>query len=76
MSAQDQSLNIGGIRVHVFKPSKLTASVAVLFLLHGRHGSAQDVEQTARKLVAEVDGKGKKGKSLCIVTLVSDRALI
>ncbi|KAF5327059.1 hypothetical protein D9619_004615 [Psilocybe cf. subviscida] len=69
MSVQVQSLNIGGIRVQVFLPSKLSASVAVLFLLHGRHGSAKDVEQNAQELIEQVNGHGKKGKSLCIVTL-------
>lgn len=62
---------IGGIQTHVYKPtSQSSSSVAILFLLHGRHGSAGDelVDSVARTILeASIDQQQPK---LWIVTLV------
>lgn len=62
---------IGGIQTYVYKPtSQSSSSLAILFLLHGRHGSAGDelVDSIARTILeANIDHQQRK---LWIVTLV------
>ncbi|KAF8806085.1 alpha/beta-hydrolase [Phlegmacium glaucopus] len=59
---------IGGIQTNVYKASNIQPrSVAILFLLHGRHGSAGDVDPVARRILAK--NTGDEQQQLWIVTL-------
>ncbi|KAF9818795.1 hypothetical protein IEO21_02575 [Rhodonia placenta] len=76
MPVSKQTLNIGGIAVHVYStPSATDASapVSVLFFLHGRTGSAQDSEWVAESTLEWIDeqrkASGKSAEDLLIVTL-------
>lgn len=61
---------VGGIRTRVFKNSTTTRrSTAVVFLLHGRQGSAEDVASFARSLLKK-EPENPESRSLYIVTLV------
>jgi hypothetical protein len=63
---------IGGIRVNVYKGRsesiKQPHSVAILFLLHGRKGSAKDIDPTARKIIEK--NTDQQQRELWVVTLV------
>ncbi|KAI8969856.1 Alpha/Beta hydrolase protein [Trametes punicea] len=73
-----QSLVIAGLSVTVFsQPDAATPTdpVAILFLLHGRTSSAQDIEPTARGILDKVHehrtnhlGLGGKADDLLVVT--------
>lgn len=83
MPVSKQTLNIGGIAVHVYStPSATDASapVSVLFFLHGRTGSAQDSEWVAESTLEWIDeqrkASGKSAEDLLIVTLVSGNQLL
>jgi dienelactone hydrolase len=61
---------IGGIHVNVYKRSesiKQPQSVAILFLLHGRKGSAKDMDPTARAIIEKVTDQQQR--KLWVVTL-------
>ncbi|KAF8958322.1 Alpha/Beta hydrolase protein [Flammula alnicola] len=69
MSIVKEDHIIGGIQTHVYKGSaSLAPSVVVVFLLHGRTGSADDVDPFARTLIDKARTKDQS-HSLCIVTL-------
>ncbi|OSX59075.1 hypothetical protein POSPLADRAFT_1151946 [Postia placenta MAD-698-R-SB12] len=75
MPVSKQTLNVGGIAVHVYStPSATDASapVSVLFFLHGRTGSAQDSEWVAESTLGWIDeqrkASGKSAEDLLIVT--------
>jgi len=70
MSVTTTTHTIGGISFRIYKRSKEDdRSVGVLFLLHGRHGSANDVDQMAQILMEkEIEAKRL---DLFVVTLVS-----
>ena len=64
---------IGGIQIHVYKGSESNIqprSVAILFLLHGRHDSAADVDSIARAILEKNSGYDMQQRKLWIVTLV------
>lgn len=72
-----QTFNIGGIAVNVFALPGATAPsapVAVLFLLHGRTGKAENVAPNAESTLQWTDkhrkDAGVQGHDLIIVTLV------
>lgn len=72
MPVSKQTLNVGGIAVHVYStPSATDASapVSVLFFLHGRTGSAQDSEWVAESTLGWIDeqrkASGKSAEDLC-----------
>lgn len=69
MSVVKENVNIGGIQTAVYKSANIHgASVAVAFLLHGRTGSANDVDSLARTLV----GTANTGSALnCILYVVA-----
>jgi len=59
---------IGGIQIYVHKSNIQQAhSVAILFLLHGRHDSAKDVDSIAKTILEKNDNQQKR--KLWIVTL-------
>lgn len=64
---------IGGIQVNVFKASAESSvqphSVAILFLLHGRKESANNVDSIARTII-EKNSTGQHQRKLRVVTLV------
>lgn len=63
---------IGGIQVNVFKgPSESITqpfSVAILFLLHGRKESVEDVDSIARTIIEK--NADQQQRKLWVVTLV------
>ncbi|OJT13891.1 hypothetical protein TRAPUB_9560 [Trametes pubescens] len=72
-----QTLTIAGIVLNIFsQPNATTPTdpVAVLFLLHGRLGSAEDVEPVARTILDDVHVRrtaapeGQKADDLIVVT--------
>ncbi|KAH9848431.1 Alpha/Beta hydrolase protein [Lenzites betulinus] len=73
-----QTLNVAGLVVNVFvQPDAAapTAPVAVLFLLHGRMGSAEGVEPVARAILDEVHARrvasaGQQADDLVVVTFI------
>lgn len=77
---QKLTLPVGGIQLNVFSPvpdpGNATSRVAVLFLLHGRLGKADNLEATATRLVEKSEDKrgsnpGGAALSLIVVTFVS-----
>ncbi|PCH42540.1 alpha/beta-hydrolase [Wolfiporia cocos MD-104 SS10] len=70
-----QTIVIGGIAAHVYSQPNATDAqkpVAVLFLLHGRMGSAQDCDGVANATLQWIADQRKKGGSaqdLLIITL-------
>ena len=81
-SPTKQPFNIGGIAVSVFALPGATspsAPVAVLFLLHGRTRSSEDVAPIAELTLQWTDeyrkATGVQGHDLIVVTLVSIRSL-
>jgi hypothetical protein len=65
---------IGGIQVNVYKLEGLSESIkrphsiAILFLLHGRKGSAKDIDPIARKILEK--NTDQQQRELWVVTLV------
>jgi hypothetical protein len=80
MTVAKQTLAIGGIQVHVYSdPSPdipTSCPLAVLFLLHGRLGSAAQIEVGANILVQQthnrrIKSEGGKQLDLIVVTFAS-----
>ncbi|KIM40446.1 hypothetical protein M413DRAFT_445902 [Hebeloma cylindrosporum] len=69
MSVDKEDHVVGGLKISVYKPSITTASVAVLFLLHGRHGSAAQVDGIARALAEKTSSSTHNRRTILIVTL-------
>ena len=70
MSVDKEDHVVGGLKISVYKPSIITPSVAVLFLLHGRHGSAAQVDGIARLLAEKTRSSTHNRRTILIVTLV------
>jgi len=70
MSVDNEDHVVGGLKISVYKPSIITPSVAVLFLLHGRHGSAAQVDGIARLLAEKTSSSTHNRRTILIVTLV------
>lgn len=70
MSLNKEDHVVGGLKISVYKPSITTPSVAVLFLLHGRHGSAAQVDGIARVLAEKTSSSTQDRRTILIVTLV------
>ncbi|KAH9481523.1 hypothetical protein JR316_0006050 [Psilocybe cubensis] len=69
VSVVKQSFTIGGIQTTIFKTSRAPdGSVAVVFLLHGRQGSAEDVVSFAASLLQK-EKDVPKSRGLYVVTL-------
>jgi len=67
MSVVTESYTIGGLKVRVYRSLALiTGSVAAVFLLHGRFGSAEDVDLFARAFLEKAEGQNR---GLYIITL-------
>lgn len=65
-----ETLVIAGLPVHVYRTlSASTKHVVVFFLLHGRYGTTEDVDQIARSVV-ESSQTGDQGHELFIATFV------
>lgn len=64
--------NVGGIQVNIYKGHsesiKQPHSVAILFLLHGRKGSAKDMDPVARTII-EKNMDQQQQRELWVVTL-------
>jgi len=61
MSAITESHTIAGLKVRVYRSSQPpTASIAAVFLLHGRLGSAEDIDGFARACLKTAEGQ-KRG---------------
>jgi len=70
MSAIKENLVIAGLQTHIYKTSAhLSGSVAIVFLLHGRHGSAEDIEPVATALLEKTSSINEQKRPLYIVTL-------
>ena len=64
---------LAGLPVHVFSEKDLgdiSGKVAVLFLLHGRQGSAREIGKRAESIVHHVAAKGPSAVTLLVVTIV------
>ena len=62
---------IGGIQVNVYKASNIQpSSVAILFLLHGRKGSAKEIDPIARTILEKNTENDHQQRKLWVVTLV------
>jgi poly(3-hydroxybutyrate) depolymerase len=70
MSLNKEDHIVGGLKISVYKPLITTSSVAVLFLLHGRHGSAAHVDGIARVLAEKTSSSTQDRRTILIVTLV------
>lgn len=75
MSAvQKQTLVVGGLEVNVFSRSQQPLEeVVVFFLLHGRYGSANEIEPIARTVIQQAVANkpgGTNQRELLVVTFV------
>lgn len=62
---------IGGIQVNIYKASNIQpSSVAILFLLHGRKGSAKEIDPIARTILEKNTENDHQQRKLWVVTLV------
>ncbi|KDR79059.1 hypothetical protein GALMADRAFT_244822 [Galerina marginata CBS 339.88] len=62
-----ETYTIGGLKVHVYSnATPLSGSVAAVFLLHGRHGSENDVVPFSKALLEKTKGQHR---GLCVITL-------
>ncbi|PPQ91826.1 hypothetical protein CVT25_000273 [Psilocybe cyanescens] len=69
VSVIKKSFTIGGIQTSVYQTSRaLSESVAVVFLLHGRHGSAEDVASIATSFLAK-EKTVPESRGLYVVTV-------
>ncbi|KAF8510957.1 Alpha/Beta hydrolase protein [Hysterangium stoloniferum] len=62
---------VGGINVNVFSYTNLSEQgrpVAILFLLHGRHGAAKMLDDLAERLLGLCDSQGSSNRDLVIVS--------
>lgn len=69
------TVDVAGIIVNVYYHASLDGpgrDIAVLFLLHGRHGSAAEVESIANRVLDYVQSQGSTDRDLVVVTFVSD----
>jgi hypothetical protein len=73
MSVTKQELNIGGLPVKVYSKadSAGTQPVVGFFLLHGRHGSAEQIDPIARMVVDQALSPSSSQRDLMVVTFVS-----
>ncbi|KAF9473753.1 alpha/beta-hydrolase [Pholiota conissans] len=63
-------INIGGISTNVYKcAGPLTSAIAVAFVLHGRTGSATDVNPLVEKLMQKANSSVDLKRNLYVVTL-------
>ncbi|KIP01289.1 hypothetical protein PHLGIDRAFT_123485 [Phlebiopsis gigantea 11061_1 CR5-6] len=63
---------LAGLPVHVFSTKDLgdiSGKVAVLFLLHGRQGSAREINKRAESIVRHVADRGPSIVTLLVVTI-------
>ncbi len=71
MSVVKENVNVGGIQTAVYKSGSIRGpSVAVAFLLHGRTGSAEDVDSFARTLVETANSGSQLNSILYVVAFV------
>lgn len=71
MSTVKEIVNIGGVSTNVYKcEGPLTSSIAVAFVIHGRTGSANDVDPVVRKLMNQANSSKELIRNLFVVTLV------
>ncbi|KAG6861243.1 hypothetical protein C0995_002365 [Termitomyces sp. Mi166 len=72
MSLAKETLVIAGLEVNVYSVSSTIIperkEVVVLFLLHGRYGSAEEVDPIARSLIEQTQAKKSKTRSLLVIT--------
>lgn len=69
-----RTIVLAGLPVHVFSKTDLgeiSGNVAVLFLQHGRTGSARGIDNVAETIVKQVAEKGQSKITLLVVTFVS-----
>jgi len=78
-----QTILVGGIEVYVFSSSHETPlsgedegpvrkDVVAFFFLHGRGGSAEEIEPVARSMVEQCEAKERgRGRELLVITFVS-----
>jgi len=74
MSVTKQDLNIGGLPVNIYSKSDSagTRPVVAFFLLHGRHGSTEQIDPIARMVVAQaLPTDSGRQRDLVVVTFVS-----
>ena len=71
MSVVKENVNVGGIQTAIYKSASLRGpSAAVAFLLHGRTGSAEDVDPFARTLVETANSGSELNRTLYVIALV------
>jgi hypothetical protein len=66
---------VAGITVNVYSYVDLQEKgrhLAVLFLLHGRHGSTNTVERVVNGVLGYAQSQGPSDRDLVVVTFVSD----
>lgn len=76
MAVTKEELNIGGLPINVYLKADSIESQPVVgfFLLHGRHGSVEEVDPIAR-MVIELALSMSHERDLVVVTFVSLTAL-
>lgn len=68
-----QTVIVAGINVNVYSYVSLSEKgrpLAVLFLLHGRHGSTTAVEGIANQILESAQSQGPADRDLVVVTFV------